>query len=176
MTTLQQLQIAQDLLATGLVKKVYHSCQLVQNQQRQRLYAAYQRGNQYIYAGVDDTKGMFAYIRSNGDIKTEVMREASCGHSYNVQAPLRVVVFHDEEPADFQWLIERLSTFTFRADIFLQRIITDRWRLQNEESDQQRVAFKPNTFYIAFDISVNFVLLRDHCNEATCPTFPNPIC
>lgn len=176
MTTDIQLRIADAIIATGLVSKVYHSCQQLRNDQNQRLYAAYKSGNEFLYAGIDDTKGMFAYIRNNGDINATQLKVASCSHSYDINAPLRVVFFSDHEEKDFNFLIERLSSFTFLDVVTLQRVIDDKWRLIREESDIFRERFDGKTFYVAFDVIANFVLLKNTCEQDACPTFPNPIC
>lgn len=172
-----QLDIAEKLLQTGLVSKVFHSCQLIRTEGQQTLYPAYQRGADFVYVGPDDTKGLFAYIRTNGDIAATVNKVSSCGRNYDLVAPLRVVVFSDPEGRNHSELQRRLASFTHLANVTLVRMIDDKFRLTREESDLYRASFDAKTFYVAFDITVNLVFLQSDCEpDATCDTIQNPIC
>jgi hypothetical protein len=177
MTTDLQIEIANAILATGLVTKVFHSCQLLREESGTQLYPVYPRGQDFVYVGPDDTKGFFAYIRSNGDLAMTPLKVGGCGTSYDVLAPMRVVFFHDGETRSHEDLLTKLSTFAFRPNVALQRIITDKFRLLREESDLYRPSFDAKTFYTAFDVSVNLVLLQSDCGpNKVCAVHPNPIC
>lgn len=177
MTTKKQIEIAKAIVATGLVTKVYHTCQLLKDEQQTKLYPAYQRGAEFMYVGPDDTQGLFAYIRANGDASAVPLRVKSCTRDYEVTAPLRVVFFHDDEVRDHEFLKTRLASFTFLQNVTLLRVIDDKFRLVREESDLYRQHFDAKTFYVAFDISVNLLLLQSECEtETPCEVFPNPIC
>lgn len=175
MTTEKQIEIAQRILETDLVKKVFHSCQLLKNDQSQTIYPAYQRGAEFTYAGIDDTKGLFAYIRNNGDMVGVPFKMSACGRTYTMTAPLRVVFFNDNEDRNQEELIRQLGTFTFLKNVTLQRIITDKFRLVKEESAIFRERFDGKTFYVAFDVFVTFILLPSDCENKTCNVHPNPI-
>lgn len=175
MTTEKQIAIANEILATGMVEKVFHNCQLLKNEESQTLYPVYQRGADFIYSGLDDTIGLFAYIRTNGDMSGVPMKIQSCGRDYSMTSPLRVVFFNDNETRNHEELIRQLASFTFMQNVTLQRIITDKFRLVREESPLFRESFDGKTFYIAFDIAVTFILLPSDCEKKTCIAHPNPL-
>lgn len=175
MTTAIQMRIAQEILGTGLVTKVYHSCELVRDDQKV-LNPAYKVGAEYRLIGIDDEEGLFGYIRANGEITSVPLPLTSCNRSYTVTAPLRVVFYHDREERDEGWLLKRLTSFTFLQDVTLQRIVVDKFRLAREESDVQDPNFDGQVFYVAVDILVKTILLPSDCAEAACPVHPNPIC
>lgn len=175
MTTLKQVEIAQLIADTGLVKKVFHSCQLIRNEVDGIMYPAYKRGNEYIYTGIDDTKELFAYIRENGDVVAVPMKLGGCFKAYELTAPLRVVYFHDSEERDFDDLTRKLTAFTFTPNVKLIKITLDKFRLVREESPIFRQHFDGKTFYIAVDIYVNFVYAKDDCETENCNSLPNPI-
>lgn len=176
MTTEFHQQIAQAILATGIVPKVFHSCELVRNLETGRTYPAYKIGADYIYVGSDDTQGMYAYIRANGDATSVPLKLTSCARQYEVTTPLRVVFYNDIEERDQHFLQTKLATFTFLTGVTLQRVIVDKFRLAREENTINDPKFDGKVFYLAFDIVVNTVLLPNNCAADECPVFPNPIC
>jgi hypothetical protein len=178
MTTAQEIKIAQRILETGLVNKVYYSTVLLRDEQNgQRMFPAYQRGADFVYVGPDDTQGLFAYIRLNGEISSVPFKIESCGGSSQITVPLRVVFFNDNEDRDHSWLLLKLASFTFMRDITLQRVIDDRFRLAKEESDLYRTRFDGKTFFVAFDVFLKVLLLSSQCEDTKpCESFPNPIC
>lgn len=178
MTTQQQIQIADKIIATGLVAKVFHSAvMLVDDQNGQRLYPAFKQGADFHYLGPDDTRGLFAYIRINGEISSVPFKVDSCGRNYEVTTPLRVVFFNDHEDRDHAWLLTKLASFSFLSGVTLQRIIEDKFRLMREESDLYRARFDGKTFYVAFDVLLKVLLLASQCEDiAPCESFANPIC
>jgi hypothetical protein len=175
MTTDLQIEMAKQILASGLVTNVYHNSQLIRDQADSQLYPAYQVGEEFLYVGVDDTKGLFCYIRTNGDLAGLPLKVASCARSYDMNAPLRVVFFNDHEERNHEQLITQLSKLTFLTGVTLQRIITDKYRLAKEESPLGRIKLDGNTFYVAFDVLAHFVLLPSTCEPTPCIVHPNPI-
>jgi len=175
MTTDKQIEIANTILATGLVSQVFHSCEMLRDETNNVLYPAYPKGNEYTYAGIDDAKGLFAYIRTNGDQVGVPLKITSCSRSYDMDAPMRVVFFSDNEGRNHEELVRKLSSFTFMNGITLQRVITDKWRLIREESPIFRSRFDGKTFYVAFDVLVAFILLPSDCQTDLCVTHPNPL-
>lgn len=176
MTIKLQQEIAQAILATGLVPTVYHSCELVRNLENGRTFPAFKQGADYVYVGMDDTKGMYAYIRSNGDAPSVPLKLTSCARQYEISTPLRVVFYNDRDDRDQHYLQTKLATFTFLTNVTLQRIIVDKFRLAKEENTINDPKFDGKVFYLAFDIIVKTVLLPDDCAADACETFPNPIC
>lgn len=175
MTTTKQIEIASAIISTDLVTKVFHSCELLRNDQSQVLYPAYQRGAEFTYSGIDDARGLFAYIRHNGDAVAVPLKLQSCARAYTVTAPLRIVFFNDNESRDHAELTRQLGSFTFLSGLTLVRIITDKFRLVREESPLFREKFDGKTFYIAFDVLLTFILLPSDCETTECLVYPNPI-
>lgn len=175
MTTDMQIAIANQILATGLVKKVFHSCQLLKDAGRNIIYPAYKKGAEFVYTGIDDTQGLFAYIRVNGDVSAVPLKLQSCARAYTVTSPLRVVFFNDSEDKDFEYLVTKLSSFTFLKNVTLIRIVTDKFRLVSDESPLFRDNFDGKTFYIAVDISVTTILLPSDCEADDCKIHVNPL-
>jgi len=175
MTVKKQIEIAEEIIKTGLVTKVFHSCQLLKDEEGRTVYPAYQVGAEFTYAGIDDAKGLFAYIRVNGDAQAVPLKLTSCQGAYTVTAPLRVVFFNDNESRNQDDLATRLLTFTFLQNVFLVRVISDRHRLVREESQVFREKFDGKTFYVAVDINVTFILLPSDCAPEACIVYPNPV-
>lgn len=176
MTLDKQLEIAQAILQTGLVKQVYHSCELIKDPKLGTLYPAYLKGNEQVYVGPDDTKGMTCYIRAAGDGTPTAMKTQSCAGGYQVLTPLRIVFFHDEEDRNRSRLIDQLLGFSFLQNVTLTRIVDDKYKLAREESDMRRDTMDGRTFYVAFDILVNSLLLPSTCAAVSCAAIVNPIC
>lgn len=170
-----QIAIAEEIIKTGLVNKVFHSCELVRDENGQVIYPAYKIGGELSYAGISDTKGLFAYIRNNGDPVGANFKVDSCGKNYQMTAPLRVVFFSDYEKRDFETLITQLTSFSFLSKVTLVRIINDKFRLIREESPMFQHNFDGKTFYVAFDVTVSFVLLKSNCEFDSCKTYLNPV-
>lgn len=175
MTVKKQIEIAEEIIKTGLVGKVFHSCQLLKDDQQRTMYPAYHVGNEFTYAGIDDAKGLFAYIRTNGDAQAVPLKITSCQGAYTVTAPLRVVFFNDNEDRNQDELATRLMSFTFLQNVFLVRVVNDRQRLVREESQIFRERFDGKTFYVAVDINVTFILLPSDCAPEACIVYPNPV-
>lgn len=175
MTVKKQIEIAEAIISTGLCGKVFHSCQLLKDDQSRTLYPAYQVGAEFTYAGIDDTKGLFAYIRTNGDAQAVPFKITSCQGAYTVTAPLRVVFFNDNEDRNQDELTTRLMSFTFLKNVFLSRVVNDRQRLVSEESQVFREKFDGKTFYLAVDINVTFILLPSDCAPEACIVYQNPV-
>ena len=175
MTTTKQIEIAQTIADGGLVKKVFHSVQLLKDERYQTLYPAYKKGAEYTYTGIDDALGLFGYLRYNGDMVSTPFKVGSCVKSYHVIAPLRAVFFNDNEDRDFDFLTMKLSAFTFLQSVTLSRIVTDKYRLFTEESPLFRKNFDGKTFYIAIDFTVTLQLMPSDCEAEDCSIYPNPI-
>lgn len=177
MTTEEQITIAKGIIDQGLVRKVYHSCELLRDPQSRKMYPVYKTGTEYNYAGVDDKDILFSYIRTNGPVQLfRPQNTGSCAKSYEVAVPLRVVFYNDREERDKAALTQKLLEFTFQPNVIFQRLSDDKFLLSREESDLQRVLFDANVFYVAVDILLKKFLTQKGCDTDLCPTFPNPIC
>jgi hypothetical protein len=175
MTTKKQIEIAEAIVNTGLVSKVYHSVQLIKDDNFVTQYPVYRQGKEYVYTGLDDARGLFAYIRNAGDTSGVPLKIQSCGRSYDMDASLRIVFFNDNEERDQDELLRQLASFTFLTGVTLQRIITDKFRLVKEESQIFRQRFDGKTFYAAFDVLVSFILLPSDCATDECVVYKNPV-
>lgn len=175
MTTEKEIQIAGTILKTGIVNSVYHSCELLLDKNGS-VYPVYSSGGEYKYVGVDDTKGMFAYIRDNGDSYVKPFNISSCKNTYEASCPLKVVFFSDYENRNHNDIITKISEFTFMERVSLNKISTDKFKLSREESDIFRERFDAGTFYVSFDIIVKIILLPNTCDIDLCKSYINPIC
>lgn len=176
MVTKEQIIIAETILSTGLVKEVYHSCELIRNEENKLMFPAYKSGKENIYVGVDDTKDLFCYIRNNGSVTVlNNTLVSSCNKSYEVSVPMRAVFFNDNETRDFGLLTTNLSKFIFLKDVFLTRIVRDKYILSAEESTLWKTRFDGNVFYIAIDFTIKKFLQTSSCEEDLCAYYPNPI-
>lgn len=175
MTTDLQIQIANRILESGVVQMVFHSVQLLRNEKNQVKYPAYPKGGEFTYAGIDDTHGLFAYIRINGDMLGNPFKLTSCSGSHAIEAPLRVVFFNDNEDRNQEELLSIVSNFLFLQHVKLVRIITDKFRLVADESPMFRENFDGKTFYVAFDIMVKFIIKPNDCEPEKCIIHQNPL-
>lgn len=176
MITEKQIEIANALIATGLVNSVYHSAELVEDEKGIR-FPAYKIGAEQIYIGPDDTKKMFAYIRSAGPAtRAEEGREGSCSKMYRIQAPHRVVIFQDRVKENFDALISNLLSLTFLKDVTLVSYNNNSFQLGKQESPIGSFAFDATTFYLAIDILIKVWIFPNLCKDDSCIVHPNPIC
>lgn len=177
MTTKEQIEIAKKIVSGGLVDKMYINCELVRDSKDETLYPAYRQGAEYVYAGIDDTKRLYGYIRSNGSVTVlNTIRTGGCAKGYEVLVPLRVVFYNDSEDRDKSALMAKLMEFTFMPNIILQRVVDDKFQLSREESTLWTQRFDGRIFYIAIDIAVKKLIVEEDCDTELCITSPNPIC
>lgn len=172
----KQIEIGNALLATGLVNSVYHSAELVEDDKGVR-YPAYKVGAEQFYIGPDDTKKMFAYIRTNGSAVRQIEdKEGSCSKMYKISAPHRVVIFQDRVSGNFDAIISKLLSLTFIKDISLVSFNNNAFQLGKHESPIGTFSFDATTFYLAIDIQIKFWIFPNKCDEDPCIIYPNPIC
>jgi hypothetical protein len=176
MITEKQIEIANVLLSTGLVDKVYHSCELVEDEKGAK-FPAYKVGDEQYYVGPDDSKKMFAYIRANGQATTaRIGMEGSCAKMYTVNAPHRIVIFQDHVKEDFDALVRQLLKVAFIQNISLISFNNNAFQLGKQESPIGKFAFDATTFYLAIDVQIKLQLRGSECDSDTCIVHPNPIC
>lgn len=174
----QQLEIATRILALGVgVQQVFHSVELVRDPQRGVIGPAYRLpgGNEYRYVGLEDAQGFTAYIRYNGDAVATPSRVGSCAGYSDVNYPLRVVVFNDQETRDHAVITDVLSQMAYLRNVSLTRIMIDKFALVKAESDQVRAHFDARVYYTAFDLLVNSISLPSCAQPDLCQVFDNPL-
>ncbi|MEJ7611362.1 MAG: hypothetical protein WKF88_09325 [Ferruginibacter sp.] len=172
----KEIEIARALLATGLVEKVYHSVELVEDKAGAK-FPAYKKGSEQYYVGPDDSKKMFAYIRHTGTVvKLDEKSEGSCRKTYQLGHPLRVVLFQDHVKEDIEALARRMLAIVFLKDVHLVSVTTNAFQLGKQESPLGDFSFDATTFYLAIDIQVRLWISLGECEEDTCIVHPNPIC
>lgn len=176
MITEKQIEIGNALLATGLVNSVYHSAELVEDKTGVK-FPAYKIGDEQFYIGPDDTRKMFAYIRSSGQAtRLTDDKEGSCAKMYKISAPHRVVIFQDHASGNFDAIIRKLLSLTFLKDVSFVAYNYNAFQLGKQESPIGDFAFDATTFYLAIDIQIKFLIFPNQCDEDSCITYPNPIC
>jgi hypothetical protein len=171
-----QLRIADELLATGLIKQVFHSVELIQDTTNNNFLPAFPKGAEYEDITDFDKLGRFAYIRQNGDAIATPQKIGSCGKDYFLNVPLRIVVYNDKEDKDPNVLVDKLGSLSFLPRITLLRVRIDKYALGKEECNMRRANFDGKVFYVAFDISVQSLYLRQTCDVNDCQVYPNPVC
>lgn len=169
------------MIDTTIVKKVYHSVILLPgNLENATKPAAPTSNGRYEYVGVDDTKGFTTYLRQIGPAEVVTQeRVGSCGgYNYKMQVPHRLVFYNDIEKRDSDELIAKLTKAVISfPKIRLQRIITDRRDLLNQEAPAGSYKFKNSTFYAAVDFFVLLELQADTCDTViSCKGIDNPFC
>lgn len=175
MVTEKQIEIAQKLLSNNLVNKVFHSVELVEDDKGVK-YPAYKVGNEQYYVGPDDTKQMFAYIRTNGAARvSNTTLEGSCSKMYTMNVPTRVVIFQDHNKEDFDALIRRMLVVGFLKDVDLVGYNNNSFQLGKQESQIGKFAFDSTTFYLAIDLIIKVNLRGSECESDKCIVYPNPI-
>lgn len=176
MITEFEIDIAESLIATGLVNEVYHSVELIEDKTGAK-FPAYQKGNEQFYIGPDDSLGRFAYIRQTGPAKAaNIDLQGSCSGMAKLAVPLRVVVFKDNEKENHDALLQRLLAFTFMKNVNLVSFTSNSFQLGKQESPVGEFAFDATTFYVAIDVIVNIIITATMCKDDTCKLYPNPIC
>jgi len=172
MITEKQIEIANALLSTGLIEKVWHSVELVEDKGGVK-FPAYQEN----YVGPDDTKKMFAYIRSSGPTYTgRNLLEGSGAKMYSLIAPHRIVIFKDHCSDNFDNLIRRLLRVAFIKDVTLSSFSSNSFQLAKQESPIGNFAFDATTFYLAIDVQIKLSVRQSECENDICIVHPNPIC
>lgn len=164
-----------DLLNTDLVKKIYHSVILYEEENER--FPAYRIGDDYAYCGQDDREIMGCYLRQTGDFTNrETTQISSAEKMYVSRIPYRLVFFNDHEKRNHDDLAAKLMNIVFAQDIEFVRYISDKTRLAQEESKLKGFNFGGNTFYAAIDIFVTVRLKKTNCEQVmNCGDIPNPI-
>jgi hypothetical protein len=175
MITEKQIEIANTLIQSDLIDRVFHSVELVEDDKGAK-FPAYKTGDEQYYVGPDDSKKMFAYIRTLGAAaKIGEGLEGSCSKMYRMGVPVRVVVFQDGTKDDFDSLIQRLLKVSFIKDVSLIGWNNNSFLLGKQESPIGNFAFDATTFYLAIDLQIKVWLYGNQCDEDVCKVFPNPI-
>lgn len=171
-----QKDIADALIKTGLIKKVYHSVQLIEDKKGVK-FPAYKVGDEQFDLVPDDSKDRLCYIRQTGKLVTDqVSLEGSCSSLYKMKVPLRIVVFKDHEKDDFESITLKLLTATFLKNINLASVSNNAYELGRQECPVSDFNFDATTFYIAIDVIAKFSINSNMCEIPACIVHPNPFC
>lgn len=175
MTTRQQIQVAERIIATGLCEQVYINCELFQRDGK--TMPVYKEGNDFMYIGPTDTRFMFAYIRPVGTSKRVAVDQlSSCSKNHKLSVLHRAVFFRDHEERNFELLQKKLLAFTFDKNVDLIGTINSFQALSKLECSLGDFSFGPTTFYYAVDFNVSVSITRSDCDIDYCETIKNPIC
>lgn len=170
----KEMEIGNMLLSKGLISRYAHSVELFSDPKLGRLFPVYRTGDEFNYFGVDDTRRRFAYFRLNGSPTGNETKLVSCGKSYIVDAPVRMVVFNDWETENHEQLITKFLAVSFLQGVNLFRFSSDAMTLAKEESPIGDFEFGGKTFYLAIDLTIKIMLKASDCDEI-CDPFLNPI-
>jgi len=172
----KQIEIAKALVATGLIHKVWHSVELIEDKNGIK-FPAYSINGEQFYIGPKDTLHRFAYIRQMGVLKNNGNElVGGCSEFSTLSVPLRIVIFKDREKENHNALLQRLIKFTFIKGIKLRSISTNAFQLAKQESPIGDFAFDATTFYASIDVIAKIIISEKMCSEDICITHLNPIC
>ena len=134
---------------------------------------AYSKDDEYINLSPTDEKEII-YIRKIGDdVASGPLKISSCGKSYLMVTPVRIIFFRDHAEGHDKIIAELLQSVLCQHTK-LVRVMTDKWKIQKEESSGD-FAFGPKTAYFAVDIQVTWNLLPDSCERDYCVSTENPV-
>lgn len=152
--------------------EVYHSAEIIVNDKGIK-QPAISIDDEWISLVPTDQRETI-YIRRNGnDDVVEDFKIDSCGKSYKMRTPLRIVYFKDHAKKHDETL-SNLMQSVLTQGVKLRSIIRDKWKLQKDESSGD-YNFGATTAYFAIDIYVTWDLLPDNCVHDFCTDIPNPI-
>lgn len=170
------IALAKLILQSNIVKKVYHSVELVSNDKEIK-FPVCKNGERDVYVGPDDSGIFFAYIRQTGPaINAETKKEGSEKNSYLLQVPTRIVYFMDNEERNFDSLTTKLLNIAFAPGVTLIRYDNNAYTLAAQESPIGNFSFDEKTFYLAIDINLKFWINQSKCEIDNCIIHTNPIC
>lgn len=172
----KEMEVGNYLLQGGLINRYAHSVELFTSPNRGGLYPVYRSGDEFIYFGVDDTKGRFAYFRLNGSPTPagQPLRISSCTKTYLMDFPIRLVIFNDWEKENHAQLITKFLAVGFINNVTLSRFTANAVQLAKDESPIGDFDFGAKTFYLAIDLIIQTELKPSTCIEV-CDPFKNPI-
>jgi len=115
------------------------------------------------------------YIRKAGDDNAGAdIKIGSCSKSYKMSTQFRIVFFKDHAENHTKILADLMQIILLQ-NVKLNRVITDKWKLQKDESSGS-YRFGPKTAYFALDITVGWDLISDSCENDYCIEIDNPAC
>jgi hypothetical protein len=152
--------------------EVFHSVELIQNEQGERL-PAYPFGDDYPDVVFSDQKETI-YIRRNGDDEVvEELKISSCGKAYKMRTPLRIV-YSKDHAKNHTDIIFKLMQSVLMNGTKLKGIVRDKWKLQKDESTA-KLNLGATSAYFAIDIYAFWQLLPDNCEQDVCVEIDNPL-
>lgn len=169
-----------NVMATGFVQNLFHSVVIRETDEGDRKPVAPVE-SRYVYVGIDDTKGFYAYCRQIGAVDS--VNEESVGSCntkiYTLQASHRMVFYNGEEKRSHETITAQLLKAFMKSGIGikLQKVYTIPEQILQLETPTGIFSFKEHSFYIAVDFLVILKLQADTCEiEITCEGIKNPIC
>lgn len=144
---------------------VYYHAEIVSNDANKR-FPAIAQGDDWKDLSPTDQQEVL-YIRRNGDDEAiDELKIGSCGKSYQMKTPLRVVFFKDHAENQNQ-IFFNLSQSVLVVGTKLKAIKRDKWKLIKEESSGD-YTFGATTAYFAIDFYVLWRLIPDKCDQDFC--------
>lgn len=171
-----QYSLANELFQSGLFSKVYHSVELIEDEQGV-VFPIYRKGSEGYYVGPDDTKGRFAYIREMPE-QSYSNEPHDCGtYLHKSNAVMRLVVFSAHESVNFSLLEEKIFNELIKNGSVVTRTYSGVKTLKQLETRfKKEKAFGLDTFYSAFDFKLEKFFIPNDCEDDICKEFKNPIC
>lgn len=155
-----QKKIAEKLLKNTVLETVFVNAQLLERDKD--IFPAYRENNEFVYLGVDDTKGLFAYVRQTDNVRLETVYTEGCNYLYRANTPFRIVFcgLHTHFNSEQVCLFAIMSLGSL--PIVLNQIILDSKKLFDLENKLKKdIVFSENMLYAAIDVvlSTPFSLL-----------------
>jgi len=168
-----------NVIATGIVNRIYHSVMLKPIDGGGNKPAAPVEGR-WKYVGFDDTDGFSCYCRQTGSADVQGFnRVGGCNKKiYRFQVPCKLVLFSDFEERSHDDLIAKISGAVMKTPfINIQKIITNPDEILRSEAPTGKLTFKENTLFCSIDFFLLVDLQSDNCEEEIqCEKIPNPYC
>ena len=171
-----QLEIAQRLIANTPIETVYIGVGI--NKKDGKALPTYPTGSGFEYVGLDDTKGLFAYIRNIGEWRFEMIKPKSCGYLYNIAIPLRLVVVGVNRGLELDNLILKIFDL-LNPKTLIQRAIVEPdqlFALEQAGIDSDKVFFNQFDNYFAVDFQMFVTISSSACVELNCNLENYKIC
>lgn len=136
-------------------------------------FPAAKQNDEYINLSPNDQYEII-YIRKLGDDSAVgPLKISSCGKSYMMTTPVRLVFFRDHAESHDKIIAELLQSVLIQQ-VKLNKVISDKWSLMKLESTGT-FSFGPKTAYFAIDLNINWNLIPDDCEKDWCITIENPV-
>lgn len=157
-------KIAENLLKNTPIQTVYVEAETVQKD-KETLVCVNDAGEQK-FIGLDDTLGLYAYIRQYDNIKFNVIGVEGNNYLYNASVPLRFVVCGVNMGLSAESLIMNVIMNFKGLPLQLNQMITDSDKLFLMENKVQKQVVLNGSVYIGVDAILNVPFSMVDCKEA----------